>query len=99
GRLRLVRARVERGGGGDDLERRAGDEQAVGRAVDQRRGGAALRILRAALDLSEVALDEARVVAWSRCHHEHTARAWFESDRGAAVAVERLQRGALGLRP
>src|SRR5919109_1543183 len=69
GRVDRVAAGVERGCRGHDLEARAGREQAVGRAVQERRGRLARGVH--ARDESEVLLDQVRVVRRPRRHHEY----------------------------
>ena len=47
------------------------------------------------LDLAEVLLDEVRIEAGRRRHHEHLPRAWIERDDRAAVRPEGLVRDLL----
>ena len=89
----MTAVRLERRGRRHDLERRARRVEALCRAVDQRRRGAAVRGHRR--DLVEVVLDEVRVVARRGGHHEHLPATGVERGHGAAVGAERVERDPL----
>ena len=73
---------------GDDLERRPRREEAVGRAVQQRRRRVAGRSGR--LDQVEMVLDEVRVVGRLRGKRVDLAGLRVHHDRGAALPRELL---------
>ena len=79
-----------------DLERRARRVEAVGGAVQQRRGRAAGGA--DVVDPPEVALDQVRVVGRPRGHHQQLPVARVERDHRAALARELLHRHALRAR-
>ena len=95
-RVDRVLARVERGRARHDLEGRARRVEAVGGAVQQRRGRAAGGA--DVVDPREVALDQVRVVGRPRGHHQHLPGARVERDHRAALARELLHRHALRAR-
>ena len=99
-RGRRVLPGLERGGGGDRLERRARRVEPLGRAVEQRRRRARARARR--VEDARVAgrrLDLVRVVARRRRHHVHLARLRVEHDRGAALSLQRRLGDPLRARP
>ena len=87
--------RFERRGHGDHLEDRARDEQARARPVEEWCGGGAVR--GDVRDLAVVLLDEVRVEARRRGHHQHLPRARVERDDSAAVRAELFLRDLLGV--
>ncbi len=88
-------AGVESGGGRDDLEGRAGGEEPLGRAVQQRRRRAPAGVGRAQ-DPPEVPLDEVLVVRRARGHHADGAGAGVEGDDRAAPPAQVVHRDLLG---
>ena len=95
GRLGLELARLERGRGGDHLERGARHVETRARAVEERRGRPAVGLdLR---DAPEAALDEVRVEARRGRHHQHLARARVERGDRSALVAEALERDGLCL--
>ena len=95
GRARLPAARGEGGRRGHDLEDRARRIEALRGPVDERRRGPAVGGDRA--DPAEVALDEVRVVARRRGHHEQLPAPRVDRRHGAAAAAELLERDLLGV--
>ncbi len=87
--------RLERRGGGDHLERRAGDVQPRARAVDER--GCRRAVGRDARDAAEVILDDIRVEARRRRHDQDLPGSRVERDDRAAVLSELLVCHRLGV--
>src|SRR5206468_6907267 len=81
---------------GDDLEGRPRREEAVGRAVQQRRRRVTRRVGR--LDLVEVVFDQVRVVARLRRERVNLAGLRIHHHRGAALAGKLLYGEALDTR-
>ena len=97
-RVGLERAGVERGRGGDDLERRARRVEPLRCAIEQggavAAGAANLQHLRVAARL----VDQVRVVRRRRRHHGDGAGMRIHRDDRAAPVAEQLLRETLGAR-